>query len=92
MGSSVAPDGLRVGARPTARIRRHWQVGNDRRSMAGELPALFSRAHGAAATGADAGAARLPRHAAETEPVRVPGRMTACALAFIGGICRESLD
>ena len=98
MGSSVAPDDLRVGARHMAGIRRRWQAGkdrryvNDRRHMAGELSALFWRAHGVAATGADTCAARLLRHAAETEPVRAPQRMTACALAFIGGICRESLD
>ena len=98
MGGSVAPDGLRVGARYMAGIRRRWQAGNDRRymndrrHMAGELPALFWRAHGAPATGTDTGAARLLRHAAETKPVRAPGRMTACALASIGGICRDSLD
>lgn len=98
MGSSVAPDGLRVGARHMGGIRRRWQAGNDRRymndrrHMTGNLPVLFRRAHGAAAAGADTGAARLLRHPAEMEFVRAPGRMTACALAFIAGTCRDSLD
>lgn len=81
MGSGVVPDGLRVGARHMAGIRRHWQAGNDRH-MAGELPVLFSRAHGVAATGADTSAARLLRPA-ETGLVRAPGRVTICALAFM---------
>jgi hypothetical protein len=81
MGSSVAPDGLRAGARHMAGIRRHWQAGNDRHT-AGELPVLFSRAHGVAATGADTSATRLLRPA-ETGLVRAPGRVTVCALAFM---------